>query len=55
MNKLGLEKVEQSEIKLPTSTRSWRKQESSIKTSTFASLTRLKPLTHESQQTVENS
>ena len=54
MNKLGLEKVEESETKLPTSIGSWRKQESSRKTSTSASLTRLKPLTHESQQTLEN-
>ena len=54
MNKLGLEKVEESETKLPSFIGSWRKQESSRKTSTSASLTRLKPLTHESQQTLEN-
>ena len=33
MFKLGLEKAEEPEIKLPTSTRSWKKQESSRKTS----------------------
>ena len=54
MNKLGLKKVEESEIKLPTSVGSWRKHESSRKTFTSASLTRLKPLTHESQQILEN-
>ena len=36
---------EKPEIKLPTSTRSSKKQENSRKTSTSASLTRLKPLT----------
>ena len=41
--KLGLEKVEEPEIKLPTSVGSWRKQGSSGKTS--ASLTTLKLLT----------
>ena len=43
MYKLGLEKAEESEIKLPTSVGSWRKQGSSRKTST--SLTTQKPLT----------
>ena len=42
--KLDLEKAEEPEIKLPTSTGSWKKQESSRKTSTSASLTTLKPL-----------
>ena len=41
---LGLEKAEEPEIKLPTFVGSWRKQRSSIKTSTSASLTMLKPL-----------
>jgi len=43
MNRLGLEKAEESETKLPTSTGSLRKQGNSRKTS--ASLTALKPLT----------
>ena len=43
--KLVLEKAEEPEIKLPTSTGSWRKQESSRKTSTSALLTMPKPLT----------
>ena len=42
MFKLDLEKAE---IKLPTSAGSWKKQESSRKTSTSASLTTLKSLT----------
>ena len=41
----GLEKAEEPEIKLPTSAGSSKKQESSRKTSTSASLTMLKPLT----------
>ena len=41
----GLEKAEEPEIKLPTSTGSWRKQESSRKTSISAFLTMPKPLT----------
>ena len=45
MFKLGLEKAEEPEIKLPTSTGSQKKQENSRKTSTSASLTMLKPLT----------
>ena len=43
--KLVLEKAEEPEIKLPTSTRSWKKQESFRKTSISALLTMLKPLT----------
>src|SRR5574340_205158 len=45
MFKLVLEKAEEPEIKLPTSSGSWKKQESSRKTSTFALLTMPKPLT----------
>ena len=45
MFKLDLEKAEESEIKLPTSIRSSKKQESSRKTSIFALLTMPKPLT----------
>jgi len=45
MYKLDLEKAEETEIKLPTSVRSWIKQENSRKTSISASLTMLKPLT----------
>ena len=45
MFKLDLEKAEETEIKLPTSAVSSKKQESSIKTSTFALLTTPKPLT----------
>ena len=45
MFKLDLEKAEGPEIKLPTSVGSSRKQESSRKTFTSASLTMLKPLT----------
>ena len=43
--KLDLEKAEKPEIKLPTFTGLWRKQGNSRKTSTTASLTKLKPLT----------
>ena len=43
MFKLDLEKAEEPEIKLPTSTGSSKKQESSRKSSTSASLTTLKP------------
>ena len=39
MFKLDLEKAEEPEIKLPTSTGSWKKQESSRKISTSALLT----------------
>ena len=45
MFKLGLEKAEEPEIKLPASTGSWKKQENSRKTSTSALLTMPKPLT----------
>ena len=45
MFKLESEKAEEPEIKLPTSTRSSKKQESSRKTSTSALLTMPKPLT----------
>ena len=44
MYKLGFKEAEDSEIKLPTFIGSGRKQGSSRKTSTFASLTMLKPL-----------
>ena len=53
MFKLVLEEAEESEIKLPTSTGSSKKQESSRKTSISALLTT--SLMCESQQTVENS
>ena len=43
--KLDLEKAEEPELKLPTSAGSWKKQESSRKTSTSALLTTPKPLT----------
>ena len=45
MFKLDLGKAEEPEIKLPTSTGSYKKQENSRKTSTSASLTTVKPLT----------
>ena len=45
MFKLVLEKAEEPETKLPLSTGSLKKQESSIKTTTSALLTRPKPLT----------
>jgi len=45
MFKLGLEKAEEPEIKLPTFAGSQRKQGNSRKTSTSVSLTTLKPLT----------
>ena len=54
MFKLNLEKTEEPEIKVPTSTRSSKKQESSRKTSTSALLTIPKPLCG-SQKTLENS
>ena len=41
----GLEKAEEPEIKLATSSGSWKKQESSRKTSISALLTMPKPLT----------
>ena len=43
--KLVLEKAEEPKIKLPTSAGSWKKQESSIKTSISALLPKPKPLT----------
>ena len=55
MFKLDLEKPEESEIKLPTSTGSEKKQESSIKTSTSALLTTQNLWLCGSQETVENS
>ena len=45
MFKLVLEKAEETEIKLPTSAGSWRKQESSRKTSISALLIMPKPFT----------
>ena len=45
MFKLVLEKAEEPEIKLPTSARSWKKEESSRKTPTSVLLTMPKPLT----------
>ena len=45
MFKLVLEKAEEPEIKLPTYAGSWKKQESSRKTSISALLTMPKPLT----------
>ena len=42
---LGFRKAEEPEIKLPTSAASWKKQESSRKTSISALLTMSKPLT----------
>ena len=45
MFKLALEKAEEPEIKLPTFAGSWKKQESSRKTSISAFLTMPKPLT----------
>ena len=45
MYKLGFEEAEEPEIKLPTSAGSWKKQESSRKTSISALLTMPKPLT----------
>ena len=43
--KLGLEKAEEPEIRLPTFIESWRKQGNSRKASTFAALTMKKPMT----------
>ena len=45
MFKMVLEKAEEPEIKLPASAGSWKKQESSRKTSISALLTMPKPLT----------
>ena len=55
MFKLNLEKAEEPEMKLPTSSGSLKKHESSRKTSTSALLTMPKPLTVWTKQTVENS
>ena len=55
MFRLVLEKAEEPEIKLPTSARSPKKQESSRKTSVSALLTMPKPLTVWITKTVENS
>ena len=49
MFKLDLEKAKESEVKFPTSTGSYKKQENSKKTSTSASLTILRPLTGSQQ------
>jgi len=51
----GFRTGKETEIKLPTSVGSLKKQENSRKTSTSASFTMLKHLTLGSQQTVENS
>ena len=53
--KLVLEKAEEPEIKLPTSDGSWKKQESSRKTSISALLTMPKPLIVWITINVENS
>ena len=45
MFKVDLEKAEEPEIGLPTPAGSWKKQESSRKTSTLALLTMTRPLT----------
>ena len=55
MFKLVLEKAEEPEIKLSTSTGSSKKEESSRKTCIFALLTMPKALICGSQETVENS
>ena len=55
MYKLDLEKTGEPEIKLPTMTGSYKKQENSRKISAYASLTTLKPLTVCITTTVENS
>ena len=55
MFKLVLEKAEEPETKLPTSAGSWKKQESSRKTSISDLLTMPKPLTVGTRETVENS
>ena len=54
MFKLVLEKAEEPEIKLPTSTGSWKKEEISRKTSISALLTMPKPLTVDHSK-LENS
>ena len=55
MFKLALEKAEEPEIKLPASSGSWKKQESSRKTSISALLTMPKPLTVWITNKLENS
>jgi len=55
MYTLDLEKADEPEIKLPTSTESQKKQENFRKTSTSALLTMPKPLTVWITTTVENS
>ena len=55
MYKLVLEKAEEQEIKLPPSAGSWKKQESSRKTSISALLTMPKPLTVWITTNCENS
>ena len=55
MFKLVLEKAEEPEVKLPTSTGSSKKQRSSRKTSISALLTIPKPLTVWITKTVENA
>ena len=54
MYKLGLEKANKPEIKLPTFIGLWREQGRARKTSTFASLVILKPLTMDHNK-LENS
>ena len=51
----GFQKAEEPEIKLPTPAGSWKKQESSRKTSISALLTMPKPLTVWITKTMENS
>ena len=55
MFKLNLEKVEEPEIKLPTSVRSYKNKEISRKTPIYTLLTMPKPWLCGSQQTLENS
>ena len=55
MFKLVLEKAEEPEIKLPTSTGSWKKHESSRKTSISALLTMPKPWGCVDHDKLENS
>ena len=55
MFKVDLEKLEEPKIKLPTSAGSWKKQDSTRKTSISASLTMQSLWLCGSKQTVENS
>ena len=55
MFKLVFEKAEEPEIKVPASARSWKKQESSRKTSISTLLTMPKPLTVWITETEDNS